>query len=327
MVEQNIAQLLRRRLIGQIGAPMTPKWDEILVCPTCKGPLDRSDRGLFCSRCVVDYAVEGGVPRMIDWEVLADQVRQEMVGQDRHFAALSDKAVFKPALHPVYQRQRLQRRLADFLGVVGVDLPTGVGVHVACCGSGYEAEALAQAGYQVSASDISAQALCALEKRANSKGYQLPHLQADVNNLPFRDDSFAVVAVVEGLHHTPDPMAALRELVRVAQRRVVIIEPYTGRLWELLAKLKLAHRREYSGRKPAHLCGEMLADILSRMLGDERQRRLYIDLPPQGLTGWLGKWMLPAGVLLGISYLAEALLRPAGIGTKILWAADLSGKD
>ncbi len=306
---------------------MIPKWDEILVCPTCKGPLDSNDRGFYCGRCAVDYVVEDGVPRMIDWEMLADQVRQEMVGQDRHFASLPDKAVFKPALHPVYQRQRLQRRLADFLKAVGTDLPTGVKVHVACCGSGYEAEALAQAGYQVSVSDISAQALCALEKRANSKGYQLPHLQADVNNLPFRDDTFAVAAVVEGLHHTPDPVAALGELVRVAQRRVVIIEPYTGRLWELLAKLKLAHRQEYSGSEPAHLCSEMLADILSHMAGAERQRRLYVDLPPQGIAGWLGKWMLSAFVLLGISYLAEALLRPAGIGNKILWVADLRGKD
>jgi len=260
---------------------------------------------------------------MITWALLPAQVREEMAGQDRHFASLSDKAVFKPALHPLYQRAHLQRRLADLIAAIGKGLPAEASAHIACCGSGYEAEALARAGYQVSASDLSAQALRAFGKRAAAKGYWAPHLQADVNSLPFADNTFDVAVAVEGLHHTADPAAGIRELVRVARRRVAVIEPYTGPLFGFLAKWRLAHRREYSGTQPTYLSRKMLADILSTAPLSEHERRLYFDLPPRGIVGQLGGGSVPAYLLITLSTLTELLLRPVGIGNKILWVADL----
>ena len=301
---------------------MTSTWHEILVCHTCKGTLDKTSKGWLCPQCAVAYPVNRGVPCMINWALLPGQVRQEMAGQDRHFASLPDKAVFKPAWHPLYQRTRLQQHLGDFVAAIGEELPAGASVHIACCGSGYEAEALANVGYQVSASDLSVQALRAFDKRAAAQGYQVPYLQADVNSLPFADDTFDVVAVVEGLHHTPDPVAAFTELVRIARRRVAVIEPYTGSLFTFLAKLGLAHRREYYSTQPPRLTHRMLGDIVATNDLTQRQCRLYLDLPPHGLVSQVGRWS-PAGyLLLTLTTLAELLLRPVGIGNKILWVVD-----
>lgn len=260
---------------------------------------------------------------MINWTALPEQVRQEMASEDQHFAALSDKAVFKPECHPLYQRICLRRRLAELIAALGESLPAPASVHVACCGSGYEVEALSQAGYQLSASDLSAQALRAFAKRAATKGYQVPYLQADVSSLPFADGTFDIAVTVEGLHHTADPKAALCELVRIARRRVAIIEPYTGSVFDFLAKFGLAHRREYSHIEPTRLTGKMLDDILAASSLTQRRRRLYLDLPPQRLPGHLADWRPSAYLLLALSKLMALVLSPLRITNKILWVADV----
>ena len=48
---------------------------------------------------------------------------------------------------------------------------------------------------------------------------------ADVERLPFADDSFDLVFVHDGLHHLEDPMVGLREMARVARRAVSVNEP------------------------------------------------------------------------------------------------------
>jgi len=49
---------------------------------------------------------------------------------------------------------------------------------------------------------------------------------ASVFHLPFRDASFDVVGCFEVLEHQPEPLAALRELARVARRAVVLSVPH-----------------------------------------------------------------------------------------------------
>jgi ubiquinone/menaquinone biosynthesis C-methylase UbiE len=48
---------------------------------------------------------------------------------------------------------------------------------------------------------------------------------ADIESLPFGDDRFDLVLAIEVLEHVPDPVAALRELGRVARRDVVLSVP------------------------------------------------------------------------------------------------------
>ncbi len=295
-------------------------WDRLdaLICPRCQGCLRIGERELYCDDCGVTYPFSNGVPGMVDWARLGGAVRQELVGQDEHFADLSDKAVFKPAFHPRYRRVRLMEHLADLLAALAEDLSAQGSVHVACCGTGYEAEALLTAGYEVSASDLSTQALRGLAKRSAARGYRIPYLQAGVLHLPFAASSFDMAVVVEGLHHTPNPAAGFAELVRIARHRVAIIEPWTGGLFNVLARMGLAHRREYSSSRPVRLSAALLGEMLAGSHLHERVRRLYTDPPPGGLFDWLGDRPMPAAMLGGLGHGLEYGLRLIGVGNKVL---------
>jgi uncharacterized protein YbaR (Trm112 family) len=52
---------------------MDPKLLEILVCPVCKGPLERhrAELELSCRPCRLAYSIKDGIPVM-----LADEARQ-----------------------------------------------------------------------------------------------------------------------------------------------------------------------------------------------------------------------------------------------------------
>jgi SAM-dependent methyltransferase len=67
------------------------------------------------------------------------------------------------------------------------------------------------------------------QRRAGSA----PVVQASATQLPFRDAAFAAALAVLTVHHWPDRARGLTELVRVAQRRLVIVtwDPATSGFW------------------------------------------------------------------------------------------------
>lgn len=62
-------------------------------------------------------------------------------------------------------------------------------------------------------------------KDAARAGWVDDVVSADVENLPFADDSFDCVIAKESFHHWPRPMLGLYEMLRVAQKAVLLIEP------------------------------------------------------------------------------------------------------
>ncbi len=308
--------------------PMTNEkqttWDrlEMLVCPSCHARLSDCAQGLRCTTCNLIYTVTESIPRMVDESWLDEATSQEMVAQDEHFAGLPDKAVFKPDYHSRYQRRRMRRHLGDLLTDLKQDSTEPLSVHVACCGTGYEVEALLGAGWQVSASDLSVQALYGLSKRSATRGYQVPYLQADVLHLPFGDNSFDVAVAVEGLHHTPDPLKGFCELGRIARRRIAVIEPYSGGLLNALARLGLAHRPEYSGGQARRLTASLIEQMLSVGRLQGTTTRLYLDLPPGPVTDWFGDLPVIEPLLSGFTRLAQGMLRGIRVGNRVLLVAD-----
>ncbi len=301
-------------------------WDclEMLVCPSCRARLTDCTQGLRCTTCDLTYTVTESIPRMVDESWLDEATRQEMAAQDGHFAGLPDKAVFKPDYHSRYRRCRTRQRLEHLLAQLDRGITHRPSVHVACCGTGYEVEALLQAGWQVSASDLSVQALRGLSKRSAARSYRVPYLQADVRYLPFAADSFDVAVAVEGLHHTPDPLGGFTELVRVARHQVAVIEPYTTGALNLLARLGLAHRPEYSRRQPRRLTASLAGQMLSVAGVDAGITRLYLDLPPGLLADTAGDWPILAALLGASNRGAEWLLGIVGMGNKIALVADVN---
>jgi SAM-dependent methyltransferase len=108
---------------------------------------------------------------------------------------------------------------------------------------------LAERGAQVVGVDLSPAYLEHARNRASASAYaeRVRFEQADANALPFADDTFDLTWCAQSFYSLPDPIATLREMVRVTKRggRVAVLENDT--LHHLLlpwpAELELAVRQ------------------------------------------------------------------------------------
>ena len=111
-----------------------------------------------------------------------------------------------------------------------LDLGTGVG---------FQAMAFATKGHKTFGADLIVDRLVLAKERHRHSN--LHWLAADVRGLPLPDNSFDVVAVSLMLHDMPIPVlrSTLKEISRVARRRVVIAEPSLPqtRLFAMLYRL------------------------------------------------------------------------------------------
>jgi SAM-dependent methyltransferase len=91
-------------------------------------------------------------------------------------------------------------------------------------GDGYcgrEAGFVKRYGHYVHASDVE---ICLIEM-AHGKGLVDEFSAQDMHHLSFADDSFDYVLCKESLHHLPRPYHGLYEMLRVASKGVILIEP------------------------------------------------------------------------------------------------------
>jgi ubiquinone/menaquinone biosynthesis C-methylase UbiE len=127
-----------------------------------------------------------------------------------------------------------------------------------------DAEYLARAGARVISSDISLGAAMRTRERARRHGVQIISLVADVEHLPFADESVDLVFVHDGLHHLERPMDGLAEMARVARRWVSVTEPARAAVTALAVHAGLAKEREEAGNAVARLTTAEVATELAR---------------------------------------------------------------
>jgi len=94
-----------------------------------------------------------------------------------------------------------------------------------CCGSGMISEYYAKAGAKVIGIDLSGEAIERAKTREERYNFEADFKVADAGKLSFPDNSFDIVSVHDGLHHLKNPQKAVSEMVRVAKKGVIIIEP------------------------------------------------------------------------------------------------------
>lgn len=80
---------------------------------------------------------------------------------------------------------------------------------------------------------------------------RIERMTGDAHALPFRDDAFDVVTLIEMLQLVPDPPRALDEALRVARRAIVVTVPDEP-LWRALNLARGAYVRE-RGNTPGHI--------------------------------------------------------------------------
>ena len=86
---------------------------------------------------------------------------------------------------------------------------------------GSEAHYIESKGGQALATDITDDLL----KIAAEKGHISRYAKANAEALPFESESFDFTCCKESAHHFPRPMLAIHEMLRVARKAVVIMEP------------------------------------------------------------------------------------------------------
>ena len=102
-------------------------------------------------------------------------------------------------------------------------------------------------------SDLSLGAATRAKARSERYGLGIQSIVADVEHLPFADQSVDLVAVHDGLHHLDDPYAGLSEMARVARRWVVVTEPARASITRLAIRLGLALETEEAGNRVARM--------------------------------------------------------------------------
>ena len=114
------------------------------------------------------------------------------------------------------------------------------------CGDGVLCSLLdRELGCTVYGADFSRVAL----ERVKERGF--PAVRVDIEKpLPFADDSFDHVVCSEVLEHLFDPRTALKEMVRIASRSVVVTVPNVG---FILDRLRLLVRGRFPVTDPGHI--------------------------------------------------------------------------
>ena len=75
--------------------------------------------------------------------------------------------------------------------------------------------------------------------------------QADINKLPYRNNSFDLVIATEVLEHVDYPRRALRELIRVSNKYVLVTVP--NEPWFTVQRILRGKNLKQLGRHPEHV--------------------------------------------------------------------------
>ena len=110
-----------------------------------------------------------------------------------------------------------------------------------CCGTGDLAIAFAVEGCQTTGADFTYQMLAKAPPKADKKKVHVDWVQADVQQLPFADDSFNVVSIAFGIRNVENVELAIQECHRVLKEggRLVVLEffPIPNPVWRFLFRL------------------------------------------------------------------------------------------
>jgi SAM-dependent methyltransferase len=256
------------------------EYASLLRCPSCLGSLVRSAETLLCRGCSSRFEIDGGVPLLLVG--LNGQKRRQAQffdsGEDLEFETS------RPHGSPTLYAWLLDEKFNRGTSVLRSRLRGATALAV-CAGSGMDAELLARAGARVIAADISLGAVKRAGERARRYGVDITPIVADIERLPFADESIDVVYVHDGLHHLERPLAGLGEMARVARYAVSVTEPARAAVTNAAVRLGLALEREGAGNRVERLTldeiGSELAKHGLRVEAAERYGMFYRHEP-----GW-----------------------------------------
>lgn len=174
----------------------------LIVCPQCHEPLPPfstwPEEGLRCLRCQSSYQVVRSIPRFVKSDKYTGSFGFEW---NRHRLTQLDTAYSDES----------ERTFRQKTGFGPEDVKDKLVLDVGC-GMGRFADVVSRWGGNVVAFDLS----YAVEAAYQNLGHRdnVVILQADLFQMPFREESFDIIYSIGVLHHTPDCEKAFRQLPR-----------------------------------------------------------------------------------------------------------------
>ena len=257
-----------------------PRLRALLVCPSCHGELRHEKHSVTCLACETQYPVEGQVPVMIS------HLSNDGFGHDLFRAQLSGN-FFEKVFH--------SNRILTLMRLIEseLDLPSGARVLDVGCNTGPMVIPLRQQGYDVVGIDISPNDVHQAERYLQERSLPDDRLAvADGTQLPFRDQGFDLILLVDILEHTDYPERIVSEARRMLTPGGMVIatvpwayHPYVRFTW--IRKL-LSSRKTIDEHPDAPFEFQIL-------------RELFVD----GFRPVLSRLVFHWGCILGVYQLAE----------------------
>ena len=158
-----------------------------------------------------------------------------------------------------------------------------------CCGSGMISEKFARLGARVTGLDFSPSAIDRARERTRRYDFDARFLVGDAETLPFRDSSFDIAAVFDGLHHLVDPYRGIAEMARVARSGVLIMDPAEAGLTRLAIRMGWALAVEEAGNEVKRLSPRLTANVLRARGFDQVTWRRSLMYYPHAPSRWFCK--------------------------------------
>jgi len=291
---------------------------EGLRCPACTSERLRDDvAAVVCERCSRCFPSRRDVIDFVGVDLLDPTSREEHVANAVDLA--SEKAVrrriAKGERNPILMAQmghsvRAAQRLLDWR-------PHGRSLVSLGSGTGFELRLLLlgrRRFERVYSSDLAWSNTALAPQVLRELDGNLGLFAADFEHCPVRRDTGHVGLVFLALHHAEDPHRALSSLLERNFDQLVIVEPITNWLVELLARAGLARRVEYSGIRPQWLDVRRMRRI-ARANGCAMRIETWWELPrdalPDRVRRSAGAWRAP----LALPAAWSRLTAPAHFGS------------
>src|SRR5205085_4511782 len=189
-------------------------WKDLL-CPVCSCrlfPVSDSPNSLVCFTCSEKFPIVNGIPRLLTKTAsrLSDS-SNGVADRGQTLQLKTAKSFGFEWTHFSEMYPEWESNFRDYMFPHTAESFRGKRVLDAGCGIVRHAYYAAHYGAEVWAVDIS-DAVYVAAKNISRTGARV--IQADVNHLPFPEESFDLVYSMGVLHHLPDPEGAFRYLLR-----------------------------------------------------------------------------------------------------------------
>jgi uncharacterized protein YbaR (Trm112 family) len=286
------------------------------ACPACRAEvLVAGEDAVSCPACGRGYPVRDGVIDFVITEALSETGRRELAANALDLSSV--KAVARATTKGERdwgEAERMRRTAAALDRLLAPD----EALELVSLGSGAGFELrhlLARRTFRrVYSSDLAWSRSAVVPQTIAALSGQLVLFASDFEHCPIKRQHGRLGLVFQALHHSDDAHRSLAALLDRNFDDLVLVEPITNWLVELLATLGLAKRTEYSGTKPDWMRIARIRSI-ARERAYEVRAVTWWDLPVERLPkGWRRR----RGVLRLLFAAAAGFSRalsPVGLGS------------